>query len=227
MAPIDGMKQILPLYLLLLFSVQTFSQTTVSADPENFNYHHGDILFQDLDCGDLCTAIETVTRGVNGRSFSHLGLVYIKNDEAFVIEAIGTEVQLTALSDFVFRSSDEAGNPKVIVTRLDSAYMNLNEKALEFAIAQVGVPYDDAFLYDNGSYYCSELVYDAFKAANDDRPVFELTPMTFKDPTTQKMFPVWVEYYKALNMPIPEGEPGCNPGGISRSEKLRVVASFY
>jgi hypothetical protein len=51
--------------------------------------------------------------------------------------------------------------------------------------------------------------------------------MTFKDPATKEMFPVWVEYYENLKMPIPEDELGCNPGGISRSEKLEVVASFY
>ena len=31
-----------------------------------------------------------------------------------------------------------------------------------FSLQQVGVPYDDEYLYDNGKYYCSELIYDAF-----------------------------------------------------------------
>jgi hypothetical protein len=51
--------------------------------------------------------------------------------------------------------------------------------------------------------------------------------MTFKDPATKEMFPVWVEYYENLEMSIPEGALGCNPGGISRNEKLKVIASFY
>ena len=221
------MNQVSILITLLLFSVQTFSQDAKLTDPKTFEYRNGDLLFQDLDCGGLCTAIETVTEGVDGKSFSHLGLVYFQDDSAFVIEAIGKEVQLTPITDFVFRNSDEKGNPKILVTRLDSEYSKLNSKALEFAVSQKGVPYDDPFLYDNGSYYCSELIYDAFKSANDNKPFFELFPMTFKDPATKEMFPVWVEYYENLKMPIPEGKLGCNPGGISRSEKLEVVASFY
>ena len=31
----------------------------------------GDLLFQDLNCGELCDAIETVTQGVDGKDFSH------------------------------------------------------------------------------------------------------------------------------------------------------------
>ena len=222
------MKSLIQVTLIpFLFTIQVFAQESKLANHETFKYQSGDILFQDLDCGGLCNAIEIVTEGVDGKSFSHLGLVYIKNDSAFVIEAIRTEVQLTPIDDFVFRNKDEKGNPKIVVARLKPAYSKLNEKALAFAVKQKGVPYDDAFLYDNGSYYCSELIYDAYKASNGNVPFFELNPMTFKDPATKEMFPVWVEYYENLKMPIPEGELGCNPGGISRSDKLQVVASFY
>ncbi len=221
----DKAVGIVLLFLCVVSAGQLIAQT--NNNPKTFNYQSGDILFQDLDCGGLCTAIETVTEGVDGKSFSHLGLVHIQHDSAFVIEAIGKEVQLTPIHDFVFRNKDEKGNPKILVTRLNKKYSDLNAKALEFALAQFGVPYDDAFLYNNGSYYCSELIYDAFKSANEDEPFFELMPMTFKDPATNEMFPVWVEYYENLKTPIPEGELGCNPGGISRSDKLEVVASFY
>lgn len=210
----------------LLVATLGFAQNPVS-DPKTFAFQNGDILFQDLDCGDLCTAIETVTEGVQGKSFSHLGLVHIFNDSVVVIEAIGESVQVTPVQVFVNRNLDGTGNPKIVVSRLIFEYSKLTTKALEFAVNQLGVPYDDAFLYDNGSYYCSELIYDAYKAANNGQPFFELTPMTFKDPSTKEMFPVWVEYYENLKMPIPEGELGCNPGGISRSEKLKIVASFY
>ena len=35
----------------------------------------GDLLFQDLNCGELCNAIEAVTEGVNGKDFSHCAIV--------------------------------------------------------------------------------------------------------------------------------------------------------
>lgn len=222
-----NMNQFSILIALALFSVQVFSQGTQLANPKTFEYQNGDLLFQDLDCGGLCTAIETVTEGVDGRSFSHLGLVYVYGDSTVVIEAIGKAVQVTPIDVFVNRNVDKAGNPKITVTRLEEGYSALKNKAVDFAVAQLGMPYDDAFLYDNGSYYCSELIYDAFKSANDDTPFFELFPMTFKDPATNEMFPVWVEYYENLKLAIPEGKLGCNPGGISRSDKLEVVASFY
>jgi hypothetical protein len=213
-------------FLFFSFTITVIAQENLG-NPKTFEYKSGDILFQDLDCGDLCTAIETVTEGVDGKSFSHLGLVHVYNDSVVVIEAIGKSVQVTPIQVFVNRNSDDKGNPKIVVARLNSEYAKLNTKALEFAVAQLGAPYDDAFLYDNGSYYCSELIYDAYKSANGNQPFFELTPMTFKDPATAEMFPVWVEYYENLKMSIPEGELGCNPGGISRSEKLQVVTSFY
>ncbi|MCF8461853.1 MAG: hypothetical protein K9G46_14100 [Flavobacteriales bacterium] len=218
--------QVFALFICCL-TFQATAQEAKLTDSKTFKFQTGDLLFQDLDCGGLCTAIETVTEGVDGKSFSHLGLVHIYNDSIVVIEAIGKNVQVTPIKVFVNRNLDEVGNPKVIVTRLVDDNAFFTKKTLDFAVAQLGMPYDDAFLYDNGSYYCSELIYDAFKAANDDQPFFELTPMTFKDPATNEMFPVWVEYYAELGIPIPEGELGCNPGGISRSEKLKVVASFY
>ncbi len=215
------------LFFVLLISNQAFGQESKVADPKTFEFQNGDILFQDLDCGGLCEAIETVTDGVDGRSFSHLGLVHVYGDSVVVIEAIGKYVQVSPIQVFVHRNVDESGNPKVIVSRLADDGPELIKSATDFAVSQLGMPYDDAFLYDNGAYYCSELIYDAFKYANGDEPFFKLFPMTFKDPATKDMFPVWVEYYENLKLPIPEGKLGCNPGGISRSEKLKVVATFY
>jgi hypothetical protein len=66
------------------------------------------------------------------------------------------------------------------------------------------------------------LLYDAFKQANGDQTFFELRPMTFKKPNSNEFFPVWVDYYQKLHMPIPEGMAGINPGGISMSPKLQM-----
>ncbi|MES2778655.1 MAG: YiiX/YebB-like N1pC/P60 family cysteine hydrolase, partial [Bacteroidota bacterium] len=94
---------------------------------------------------------------------------------------------------------------------------------IQFSLQQLGKPYDDPFLYDNGKYYCSELIYDAFAFANNGKPFFQLEPMTFKQPNSTSYFPVWIEYYQKLNIPIPEGKPGINPGGISRSDKIEFL----
>ncbi|MFM8914509.1 MAG: YiiX/YebB-like N1pC/P60 family cysteine hydrolase [Flammeovirgaceae bacterium] len=215
-------KGLLPLIALLSFGPPLVAQKSV-----NDRIQVGDILFQDMDCGPMCEAIERVTTGWSDRNFSHLGLVISKNDSLFVLEAIGKDVHLTPLNTFIYRSATNSGQPKVVVSRLRKRYHALIPKAIEFAIQQIGVAYDDDFLYDNGKYYCSELIYEAFKNANSGIPLFELKPMTFHDPVTGKPFPVWEDYFKNKNAPIPQGQPGCNPGGISQSPKIRIVRSLY
>lgn len=196
-------------------------------DWKSFQYQSGDLLFQDIDCGGLCDAIESVTPGVGNKHFSHIGLAYVMAGSVWVIEAIGKDVHLTPLDDFLQRQLDSNGNPKVMVGRLKNQYRQLNTKAISFALQRKGTPYDDVFLYNNGKYYCSELVYDAFKYANDGNDLFNLYPMTFKDPKTGKTMPVWKKYYKKLRRKIPEGKPGCNPGSIAISTSVTIVASFY
>ncbi len=186
-----------------------------------FALHTGDLLFQDLDCGAMCDAIEEVTQGFDGKRFSHVGLVELAGDSVRVIEAMGPGVRIVSLQDFRKRNAN-----KIFIGRVQDAYAALPAQAIVFARKQVGAPYDDDFIYGNGKYYCSELVYDAFKYANKERPFFELQPMTFKQPGKPDYYPVWVDYYKKLGRPIPEGEPGCNPGVLSRSPKIKIIGGF-
>ena len=69
----------------------------------------GDILFQDLDCGPPCEAIEAVTSGYNGAQLSHNGIITeIKGDkfsQIFLVEAIGERVVKTPLDKFLERSN--------------------------------------------------------------------------------------------------------------------------
>ena len=203
------MKKLLT--LLLFVSLAGFSQ--------KLTLKSGDLLFQSMNCGPLCEAINEVTSGYQGRDFSHLGLVYLKNDSIYVIEAAGTEVKITPFETFKTYTTE-----KMYVGRLKRKYRTLIPEAIAFALQQIGVPYDEEYVYNNGKYYCSELLYDAFLHANK-KPFFELFPMTFKSPKSNEFFEVWAEYYKKLHMEIPEGKPGCNPGGISTSAKLKIIGT--
>ena len=78
----------------------------------------GDLLFQDLDCGPLCDAIEAVTEGVNGKDFSHCAMVVKINDSLKVVEAIGDQVQVITLHDFFARSGDTASIQNITVGRV-------------------------------------------------------------------------------------------------------------
>ncbi len=186
----------------------------------------GDLLFQDIDCGPLCDAIETVTTGINGAHFSHIAIVVETGDSTILLEAIGKKVKLTKLEDFLARSTDGNGLPKVWVGRLKPTYKKNLCQAIENAKTFLGAPYDDAFLPDNNKYYCSEIIALAFNDAMGDKSFFPLIPMTFIDPSNGKTFPVWEEYYQKLGIPVPEGIVGINPGAISISDKIEIVFKY-
>ena len=194
----------------LLFVLLAF---VLSSGATAQTYRTGDFIFQDLDCGPLCDAIESVTPDLDGRHFSHVGLVEVRGDSTFVWEAISAGgVVMTPLASFVARVKDPAG---LVHMRLSPKHASLVPAALRFCGSVINTPYDAVYLPNNGAYYCSELLYDAFKEANGGEPVFALQSMTFKDPETGEFDPAWVEYYGALDVEIPEGEPGCNPGGLA------------
>lgn len=193
----------------------------------DFALQPGDLLFQDIDCGPLCDAIETVTRGVDGAQFSHVGIVSrIDTSEPMILEAVSAGVVETPLSSFLDRSHDAQGRPKVLVGRMTEPHDALIPDAIEVARRYMGLPYDSVYVMEDSSFYCSELVYEAFRLANEGEPIFPLAPMTFRDPRTGETFGPWVDYYEELAVPIPEGEPGLNPGGISRSPGLRIVHAY-
>lgn len=204
------------LYILLFIPAVIAAQTFDVKQLKN-----GDLIFQDMDCGPLCDAIEAVTKSYNGNDFSHMGMVYHRNDTLFVIEAAGKAVRLTALEKF----SKNTTKP-MYVGRVKKQYQKNIPQAMAFSLKQLGVPYDTEYVYNNGSYYCSELIYDAFKNASKNKPFFTLYPMTYKQPGTNDFFPAWVDYYKQIGKPIPQGQPGCNPGGISTSDKIEMLGSF-
>jgi len=192
-----------------------------------FELQPGDLLFQDLDSGPLCEAIERVTTGYQGENFSHMGIAaHDERGKLVVIEAVSAGVKATSLQSFLGRSLDKEGRPKVAVGRLKTDYCHLIPSAIKEALALRGKPYDKVFAAENDAYYCSELVYEVFRRANEDVALFAMQPMTFADPGTGRTDPVWEQYFAGLGVPVPEGEPGINPGAISRSDVLTIFHAY-
>jgi hypothetical protein len=199
--------------LLLLFLISFFTCN------QEFKLKEGDFLFQDLDSSPLCDAIELVTSGYKGANFSHIGLIVSEAGELKVLEALPPKVMLTTIDDFLNRSFDKNGNPKVIVGRLKKEFTNSISNAVSYSKSKLDITYDEVFLINNETYYCSELIFEAFEKDS----IFQLKPMTFLHPNNKDTLPVWKEYYSDLNSNIPEGNPGINPGIMSLSNKIEIV----
>ncbi len=192
-----------------------------------FSPQPGDLLFQDSSGGALSEAIKDATTGYANARLSHVGMVANDpNGRMVVIEAVSRGVIATDLQTFLSHANDPNGRPKVIVGRLNEPYRHLIPAAIQEATALKGKPYDKAFAIDNDAYYCSELIYEVFRRANDSTPVFQLEPMTFKSLKTGLTQPAWTEYFTKLGVDIPEGRPGTNPGAMSRSPTLTIVYSY-
>lgn len=216
------------LLLLLLFGAVFLGCGQSAFRESRFVPEPGDLLFQDLDSGPLCEAIEKVTTGYQGANFSHVGIA-AKDERGrlVVIEAVPSGVEVTPLPSFLGRSLDKTRRPKVVAGRLKAPYRHLIPSALDEALALKGRPYDKVFAFDNQAYYCSELVYEVFRRANGNVALFAAQPMTFKDPDTGRTLPAWERYFAGLGVAVPEGEPGINPGAISRSDVLTIFFGAY
>ena len=193
---------------------------------QTFTLQYGDLLFQDSDCGEFCDAIEKVTEGYQGANLSHVGMVILSKDGPQVIEATTKGVVMTDLKTFLSRSYDKNGKSKVIVGRVNETHSKLIPDAIQHAKSLLEKKYDHVFDIKNDTYYCSELVYEAFKYANGGEELFQLYPMTFIDPETNETFGIWSNYYSELGKSIPEGKPGLNPGGISKSDEIEIIHIF-
>jgi hypothetical protein len=214
------MKKILGLYLMLYPFFVLFSQVI-----QTELYKNGDFLFQDLDCGPLCDAIENATFHNKKYKISHVGVIVIEHDSIFVIEAY-EKVQKTPLKKFLNRSKTIDNKPKVIHARLRSEFDSIISGSLQRLKTHLGKPYDHEFKLYNDKFYCSELLYETFLDGRG-RPVFKIHPMTFKNKNTGKTDQAWIDYFKEQNIPIPEGEPGCNPADYLQDENIKILQFMY
>jgi hypothetical protein len=211
------MKKIIFLFLIVIFYFNSFAQ-------QKYSYKEGDIFFQELSCGPFCDAITKVTFGYKGAKFAHVGVLFNENNKWVIAEAISRGVVLTDIDTFLNRSLDKNGKPKVMVGRIKNA----NKVVIPTLFTlkpYLNKSYDEVFNIKNDKYYCSELVYELYKYKTGEN-VFKLAPMTFNDPDTKQLFPIWKTYFDSLKVSIPESEQGLNPGSISCSDLLEIYCPY-
>ena len=121
----------------------------------------GDILLQSLK-SDQSEAIQIATKS----PYSHVGVVFIKDDKPFVLEAI-EPVQFTPMNIWIKRGA----NRKYVAKRLVKADSILTKDNLadliETGKLYLGKHYDIYFNWSDSSMYCSELVWKLYHEALD------------------------------------------------------------
>lgn len=180
----------------------------------------GDLLFSSNPYCDLSLAIDLVTQTEEGTHYSHVGIVEKDGDTINVYHS--SPQQGVCCEPFeVFLHPNEEGNT-IMVYRLKKEYQHCIDPAINLAKETVGSHYNHSFRFSAPGYYCSEFIYRIFAPWK----IFELIPMTFKNPEDQTFSSHWIEYYKRLGISIPEHQPGCNPNGLASSQKLHLLGEL-
>ena len=143
----------------------------------------------------------------------------------YALEASGKHgVWLNPINSFFVHSDHTAeGHPMVLLGRLKDT--TTIASCVEKAKTYLGRPYDYQYMPSDSALYCSELVQLSYVDSAGEA-IFPQVPMSFHNQDGQ-ILPFWTTYYRQWNMAVPEGEPGTNPGGISRSDKITIVGRFY
>lgn len=189
---------------------------------------HGDLLFcvASPSRDGIAQAIVSVTEGYDLQQVSHVAIVCKETDgQVYALEASGRHgVWLNPIDSFMVHSDHSAdGKPLVLLGRLKDT--SCVAASVEKAKTYLGRPYDFQYQPSDSALYCSELVHYAYLDA-DGKEIFPQVPMSFHDKSGQ-VTQFWKDYYSRWNMAVPEGEPGTNPGGISRSDQIDIIGKFF
>lgn len=208
----------------LFFYIFTMVLLTGCSDGEG-RLQQGDLLFQAAGKSDFCDAIMQATGGAGDIDLVHVGIFACINGDSVVIEASSESgVVMTPLADFISSCGTLDGKPAVVAMRVVSKHVSA-DRAVERAVACIGMPYDWEFATDNGKMYCSELVQHCF-VKSDGEYLFGSVPMNFES-ADGSMPQFWVELFDKLGKPIPQGAPGTNPNSIYSSPQLILVKKYF
>ncbi len=134
----------------------------------------GDLLFVTAAHTGLSGAIDDAT-GVRGQaSFDHIALVAHAGDAAVVLHADEHGSREQPLQAFIDEAT--AKQRQIVVYRLSRAHRPAIPDAIAQARRMLGKPYNETYVQDDNSYYCSDFIERAFRAHH----VFALQPMNFR-----------------------------------------------
>lgn len=209
----DKMKQTTLLLLFLYGTIISYAQNSVIY--KGIKIEQGDLLFVGAQAANLSGAINRVTQRTDSASFDHVGLIDIIEGKPYLMHASGKKGSARELLD----SATNKDKRLYVVYRVDDKYKDDIPAAIVSAQQMLGKPYNWSYVLNDSSYYCSDFVERAFRHVG----LFELEPMTFKNPKTGDFDEFWVQFYEKQGIAIPEGHLGCNPNGLAASPKIRKI----
>lgn len=197
-------------FALFLYSCKTMKFSSLK---------NGDLIFVQSNEKQLSGAISRVTKENKETSYDHIGIIKKRKNAISVYHATaqgGSKIE--SLNSFLKNHNDV----KIDVFRLKKEHQKAIPHALEKASQMLGKPYNFTYILSDSSYYCSDFIERIFR----EHQIFELKPMTFKNPETGEIDVYWNEFYQKQGLEAPEGKLGCNPNGLSMSDKIEFILTL-
>lgn len=189
------------------------SEKHLTKQSSNQTLQSGDIIFQTSQSAQ-CKAVQLATHSI----YSHCGIIYIEDNEAFVFEAV-QPVKITPIKEWIKHGK----NSSYVVKRLKNASSILTAEILS-KMKTCGEKYKDKnydiyFGWSDDKIYCSELVWKIYKeGANIE--VGELQKLKEFDLSSK---PVKEKLKERYGENIPMDEIVVSPQSIFESELLVTV----
>ncbi|MFK7755305.1 MAG: YiiX family permuted papain-like enzyme [Flavobacteriales bacterium] len=174
----------------------------------------GDLVFQSSKSGQSA-AIQLAT----GSKYSHVGMIYEKKgDEWLVLEAV-QPVKLTPLSEWVTHGDDNLYSVKRLKTADSSLTSEVELQMKTEAVTNIGKNYDIYFDWSDKEIYCSELVWKLYHSALNVE-LGELRPLSDFDLTHPIVKEIMTRRY---GKDIPLESLMISPGDMFNSDLLETI----
>jgi len=193
--------------IILCLSGCSLTQSGIQA---HYSPQEGDVVFQALPLDvDLMAAIEGITQS----HYTHAGALVRHKGEWQVIEAVGAGVVYTPWEKWKTASRDG----RWAVYRVKSQHHKHLPEFIKQLHPHAGKPYDFKYQITTDKLYCSELVYQAWKAATNQ----EMGRLEKLGSLNWKPHQSTIEKYN--EGPVPLKREIITPVSLSRAKQLELV----
>lgn len=196
-----------------------------ACSPERDALRTGDLIFIGIPGNYVAEGMDQAIVEATASASDELNLIHaliaeVEGDDVWVIDAtikrgVDRHPLDTLIKDFTLA---DGSMPIFLVKRLKKGF---RPEFIDNAKSFCGLPYDQAFLPDNGALYCTELIRDSYRQ-EDGTYIFPEAPMNFKN-AEGEFPPYWEWLFGLLDMPIPQDVAGTNPHDMAILPILKDV----